>query len=544
MPDPLAPLAISLFGPFQVRVNGVPLPRLRAHKGDALLALLTLRHDREVERAWLAGILWPDCSTSHGLSTMRRYLTDLRRALGLEARRLCSPTSHSLAFDLTGAAADVIAFDAAMARGNRESLEEAVGLYKGPLLEEWTEEWVFEERQAREQRYLEALEELAADAIARSDLGGAERHLRRAVVVDPLRESAQRRLMEVLAATGSYAAATQLYRELRLRLHRELSVEPAAETRALYDRIRTEARGKAALGASGERPEHRVPARVEQGEGAGAIFTFLLTDIEGSTRHWLDHPEAMRRALACHDALAAAVIDQHGGRLVKQRGEGDSLFAVFSRATDAVVAALDLQRALAREPWPAETPLKDRVALHTGEAEVREGDYYGLAVNHGARLRAVGHGGQVLLSQTTAALAGEELPEGVSLRELGVHRLKDLQRPEPILQLTHPDLPAEFPPLRSLEAFAHNLPVQLTSFIGREGEITEVKRLLGSTHLLTLTGAGGVGRRGSLSRWRPTWRGSMGTGSGWRSWHRSRSRGWYRRRWRLPWANGRSPTAR
>src|SRR5262249_23628249 len=135
---------------------------------------------------------------------------------------------------------------------DQKSLAEAVSLYRGPLLEEWTEEWVFEERQAREQRYLEALEELAADAIARGDLQGAERHLRGAVVGDPLRESAQRRLMEVLAAMGSYAAATQCYRELRLRLHRELSAEPSAETRALYDRIRTEARGKAVLGSRGE----------------------------------------------------------------------------------------------------------------------------------------------------------------------------------------------------------------------------------------------------------------------------------------------------
>src|SRR5262249_36080007 len=157
--------------------------------------------------------------------------------------------------------------------------------------------------------------------------------------------------------------------------------------------------------------------------------------------------------------------------LVKQRGEGDSLFTVFPRATDAVAAALDLQRALAAEAWPTETPLRVRIALHTGEADLREGDYYGLAVNHGARRRAVGPGGQILLSQTTAALVREELPPGASLRELGAHRLKDLQRPEPLFQLLHPELPAAFPPLRSLEAFTHNLPVQLTSFIGRQQEI-------------------------------------------------------------------------
>jgi predicted ATPase/class 3 adenylate cyclase len=237
---------------------------------------------------------------------------------------------------------------------------------------------------------------------------------------------------------------------------------------------------------------HRAP-----GTKSAATVTFLLTDIEGSTRLWLEHPDAMRCALDRHDALAAAVIAQHDGMLVKQGGEGDSLFTVFARASDAVAAAVDLQRELSVESWPAETPLQVRMALHTGEAELREGDYYGPVVNHCARLRAVGHGGQILLSQTTAALVSDDrsrLPAGVSLRELGVHRLKDLQRPEPILQLAHPDLPAEFPPLRSLEAFAHNLPVQLTRFIGRERELTEAKRLLASTHLLTLTGAGGCGK--------------------------------------------------
>src|SRR5262249_6921204 len=151
-----------------------------------------------------------------------------------------------------------------------------------------------------------------------------------------------------------------------------------------------------AAGPSPAPVERRAPSAER---GSAATLTFLLTDIEGSTRLWLDYPDAMRQSLARHDDLAAAVIEHHAGLLVKQRGEGYSLFAVFPRATDAVAAALELQRALTHEPWPVEIPLKIRVALHTGEAEIRDGDYYGLAVNHCARLRAVGHGGQVLLSQ-------------------------------------------------------------------------------------------------------------------------------------------------
>jgi predicted ATPase/class 3 adenylate cyclase len=223
-------------------------------------------------------------------------------------------------------------------------------------------------------------------------------------------------------------------------------------------------------------------------------ITFLLTDIQGSTRLWEQYPEAMRGALVRHDVLISDSVRRHGGVVIKSRGEGDSIFAVFARAADAVAAAGALQQALLAEPWPAETPLRVRVALHTGEAELREGDYFGPAVIRCARLRAAAHGGQVVLSQATCEQVGAALPPGVRFRELGVHRLKDLQLPVRIFQLEHPALPADFPPLRSLEAFAHNLPVQLTSFIGREAQIAEAKRLLETARLLTLVGAGGCGK--------------------------------------------------
>src|SRR5437868_2262218 len=141
-------------------------------------------------------------------------------------------------------------------------------------------------------------------------------------------------------------------------------------------------------------------------------ITFLFTDIEGSTRLWDQHPEAMEAALARHDALAAAAIEQHEGHLVKHRGEGDSLFAVFARAVDAIAAAVALQQALVTEPWPAETAPRVRVALHTGDAALRDGDYFGAALSRCARLRAVAHGGQLLLSSATQELVRDALPEG------------------------------------------------------------------------------------------------------------------------------------
>jgi predicted ATPase/class 3 adenylate cyclase len=222
--------------------------------------------------------------------------------------------------------------------------------------------------------------------------------------------------------------------------------------------------------------------------------TFLLTDIEGSTRLWEQDPVAMRAATARHDALVEEIVGGNGGVLVRPRGEGDSRFAVFARATDAVTAAVFLQRALVAEPWPTPQPLRVRLALHTGEADLRDGDYYGAAINRCARLRAIGHGGQVLLSQPTYELVRDALPPGVTVQDLGEQRLADLIRSEQVYQLRGANLPTEFPPLRSLDAYPHNLPVQLTSFIGREQELAELGRALPTTRLLTLTGTGGCGK--------------------------------------------------
>ena len=230
---------------------------------------------------------------------------------------------------------------------------------------------------------------------------------------------------------------------------------------------------------------------------AGTV-TFLFTDIEGSTPRWVQHPAAMRAALARHDALLHESIAAHGGVVLTERGEGDSFFALFARASDALAAACALQQALAAEPWPeAVAPIRVRMALHTGESGLAEGwDHRGAAVNRCARLRAVAHGGQVLLSGATYELVRDVLPPQVSLHDLGAHRLKDLTRPEQVYQLIHPALPADFPPLKTLDTHRHNLPVQLTPFIGREREVTAVReRLLDpQRHLLTLTGPGGTGK--------------------------------------------------
>jgi class 3 adenylate cyclase len=223
--------------------------------------------------------------------------------------------------------------------------------------------------------------------------------------------------------------------------------------------------------------------------------SFMLTDLEGSTRLWESAPEAMALAVARHYELIDAAITRHGGVRPVEQGEGDSVVAVFTRASDALAAALDIQRAFHTEKWPDGARLKVRIAVHTAEAELRdEGNYFGRAVNRCARLRAIAHGGQVVLSRPSHDLVLDRLPKGAELVDLGMHRLRDLGRPEHVFGLLHPDLPSEFGPLRSLDVLPNNLPGELTAFIGRRAELAAIGELLGRARLLTLTGAGGCGK--------------------------------------------------
>lgn len=220
--------------------------------------------------------------------------------------------------------------------------------------------------------------------------------------------------------------------------------------------------------------------------------TFLFTDLEGSTRLWEEHPEAMRAALARHDSILRDAVEKRGGCVVKTTGDG--LHAAFGTAPDAVSAAFDAQVALTGEDWVLPEPLRVRMGLHSGGAELREGDYFGTAVNRAARVAAAAHGGQIVASAATADLVRDDLAAEVDLVDLGEHRLRDLGRPERIVQITHGSLRRDFPPLRSLVDVPGNLPVQLTSFIGRDGELEQARRLFAAGSLVTLIGVGGVGK--------------------------------------------------
>jgi len=224
---------------------------------------------------------------------------------------------------------------------------------------------------------------------------------------------------------------------------------------------------------------------------AGTV-SFLFTDIEGSTRLLEQHPQTMGAAMARHHDLLREAVEANSGIVFETLGDG--VYASFARAGDGVRAAIAGQQAIRAEDWAAVGELRVRMGLHTGDVQIRGEHYFGPALFRCARLMAIGHGGQILLSRATRDLVGEGLPAGTGLKALGTHRLKDLAEPTEIYQLIHPDLPAEFPPLKSLDVLANNLPIQTTRFIGRQREVAAVRDLAAAQRLLTLSGTGGAGK--------------------------------------------------
>ena len=239
--------------------------------------------------------------------------------------------------------------------------------------------------------------------------------------------------------------------------------------------------------------EFEISDRQRVGLPVGTV-TFLMTDIEGSTRAWNSSPHDAKLALERHDRIVLEHVEKNQGHIVESGREGDSILAVFRQATDALTCALNAQRSLQQESWPAGADMKVRIALHTGEAELRSDHYVGAPLYRCSRLLAVAHGGQVLISGATEQLVADSLPDRVSLRDLGQHGLRDIPRPEHIYQLLHPDLAAQFPPLRSIGAERTNLPEPLTTFVGREAELAGLAKLMDQARIVTVIGPGGIGK--------------------------------------------------
>jgi len=290
--EPVPLLDLRLLGTPSATVQGKPLAPLRSRKGLHLLALLALAPGRERDRTYLAGTLWPDSDESLALANLRRALTNLKAALGEAARLVASPSSRTLRLDGVGSEArvDVAAFDAAIARGDAAALEEAIGLYDGPLLSGDDADWIFTERLSRERAFVDALERAAEARLAAGDVAAAETMFRRAVAAEPLRESAHRGLMRSLAEAGNPSGALESYHSLRALLRRRVNAEPAAETRALYESLREAARQPSPAVSERAAPREEqtaAPVRLPQ-----AVSAFIGRDAE--LREVAQHLEAER----------------------------------------------------------------------------------------------------------------------------------------------------------------------------------------------------------------------------------------------------------
>ncbi len=263
----------------------------------------------------------------------------------------------------------------------------------------------------------------------------------------------------------------------------------------MTNRVRhlSEFRLMAADGVGGRASEVTAPS-VHSELPTGTV-TFLLSDVEGSARLWEEGEVTAAAAVSHHYELMHRIIVRHHGGLPLEQGEGDSVVGVFESPSDACEAAREILATFAAVDWPTEVPLRVRIALHTGETTLRDSaNYYGRTVIRCARLRAIAHGGQALVSDATRDLVADRLGADVTLRPLGFHRLKDLDRPERVWQLCHPQLEADFPGLRSLNALPNNLPVQVSSFVGRPTELASISETIGQARLTTCVGSGGCGK--------------------------------------------------
>lgn len=480
---------VETLGGFRVTVAGRVLPEdaWQRRKARQLFKCLLSRPRRRAPRDAVIEWLWPASDPEAASSTLRSTVHALRGTLkqaGLGAN------SDLIVVDRDGIAlaatadvwvdADELERPLIAARSAEEPLallEAADELYAGEYLpDDRYEDWAAERREALKRAWTEVQFLLAYHRERGGDPNGACASLQRLLDADPGDERAGQDLPRLLLQHDRRADASRAYRRLIQALRDDLGVQPAAATVALGRELSA------------------APADVRA--EATSLLTFLLTDIEGSVPLWERDKDAMQQALIRHDALIEACVVKHRGTTIRTRGEGDSRFAVFARAADAVSAALVIQQAFVTETWPTPTPVRVRMGLHTGEATHRDGDYYGSAVNRCARLWTLAHGGQILLSEATAVMARGALPDGANLSDRGERFLRGFDRPERVFQLLHPTLPVGAPPLAGDHRSGSHLPAPTAALIGREHDVAHVSDLLrrDDVRLVTLIGPGGVGK--------------------------------------------------
>ncbi|GAA4290118.1 BTAD domain-containing putative transcriptional regulator [Mycobacterium paraffinicum] len=494
-------MELGVLGPLQVRLDGAPVA-IPGAKPRAILSMLGLHGGSVVAADTLVELLWGEDPPRTAAKALQTHISSLRRTLG-DGFVLTTGAGWTLAETQVDAAryksAARLGRDAAAAGDTSQAVarfEEALALWRGiPELPDGRR------GTSEKTRWIEghaALVEDRADALlATGRAAEIIGELEAAVADAPLRERRWGQLMLALYRAGRQGEALGAYQRARALLADELGVDPGPDLRRL----------EAAIVAQDSALE--TPA-AQQLPSVTRAVTFLLTDIEGSTVAWEADAGAMAVALARHDELVEQVVTSRGGRLIKTRGEGDATFSVFDRPSAAAAAAIELQDAIVQEPWALREPMRIRVALHTGEVELRDGDYFGRAVNRAARLRSLAIGGQILCSGATAELVIDSLPDDVVLADLGTRQLRNLARPEHVFELQlqttlldhsadSTDVPLERP----------SLPPVLAGpgpFVGRGHELERLSSawqtaLAGGTNAMLIAGEPGVGKTRLAGEW-------------------------------------------
>ena len=469
-------------------------------KPRAILTMLGLHGGSVVSSESLIDLLWGDDAPRTAVKALQTHISALRRALG-DGFVITEGMGWILSTTEVDASRYKLATKAgrdAVARGDTPqavaSFDEALALWRG------TPELPDSRRGLSEKtRWLEghaAMVEDRADALlATGRAAELIGELEAAVGDAPLRERRWAQLILALYRAGRQGEALGAYQRARSLLADELGVDPGPELRRL----------EAAIVAQDTALDYRATQRPPSVTRA---VTFLLTDIEGSTAAWEADADAMAVALARHDELAEQVVTSRGGRLIKTRGEGDATFSVFDRPSAAAAAALELQEAIHHEPWALREPIRIRVALHTGEVELRDGDYFGRAVNRAARLRSLAVGGQILCSGATAELVIDTLHDDAMLADLGMRQLRNLPRPEHVFELRL-EL-AVRPEDTSVAALQRpDLPAILTGpgpFVGRSRELERLASAWQTTltdgiHAVLIAGEPGIGKTRLAGEW-------------------------------------------
>ena len=508
--DPAGGMVVALLGSVEIGPAGgvmapVAQPRLRV-----LLGLLGVTEGRVVTAEALVDGLWGEEWSPGRERNLHALVYQLRRRLaalepgkggarlaraGAGYRLTLGPGELDVAVFRDLARLGREAARAGDAAGARELLGQALGVWRGAALADAVPlcgRLAGEAARLEEARLAVTEERIGCD-LALGRHGEVAGELAGLVAEFPLRERLAALLMTALYRCGRRGEALAVYDAARRVLGGELGLDPGPELAGLQAKVLAD---DPALAAPAAVPGGAVPAAAEGAAAMGlpqGTVTFLFTDLEGSTRRWEAHPQEMRDALARHDVIVRGAVESHGGVVFSTMGDG--MAAVFASARDAVRAVLAAQQGLGAEDWAEVTgPLAARMGLLTDEGVLDGEHYLNQPLNRCARLMAAGHGGQVLVSGATELLVRDDLPDGCALVDLGEHRLRDLARPVRIFQLTGPGLRAEFSSLRTLEAFAGNLPVQLSSFVGRAGELAGLAAAMARSPLVTVTGPGGVGK--------------------------------------------------